>query len=310
MRAVVAHGIAQQAWRRLWVPTYLCQEVVGVLSDTGIPLEPYPDAPNEATQVPEEAEPSDAFLIVNTFGLDRRFAPLADGVVVIEDHTHDPWSPWAQSSSADWCVASLRKTLPISDGAVLWSPKGHQKPDPVPLSPARFTAAANKLAAMWLKRLCVHGHAIDKAVFRELATAGEEAIASGEVSGISPWSRETVRAFGVGAWRQSRRRNFETLTRALSDVPWLNILEPASDDACPFSTVVVVDTPARRDRLRQHLIDNRIYPATLWPLEETVLPIPWAHRDLSRRTLSLHCDGRYDASDLARVAEEVIEGGA
>ena len=62
----------------------------------------------------------DAVLAVNFFGAgtgtgwaDQRAA--ADWLLV-EDHSHDPFSPWAVGSNADFAFSSLRKTLPVPDG--------------------------------------------------------------------------------------------------------------------------------------------------------------------------------------------------
>jgi hypothetical protein len=76
---------------------------------------------------------------MNYFGL--RTPPdleLPEGVEVLEDHSHDPVSAWAEQSSADFCLASLRKTLPINDGGALWSPVGHRLP---PAPPDRAAAS-------------------------------------------------------------------------------------------------------------------------------------------------------------------------
>jgi dTDP-4-amino-4,6-dideoxygalactose transaminase len=159
---------------------------------------------------------------------------------------------------------------------------------------------------MWLKRLYLEGRDVEKSAFRALSTAGESVIAAGAISAMTPWSMEMIRGFGVTAWRQTRRRNFNTLSGALSGVSWLTVLTPSRDDACPFSVVIVTDSPQRRNRLRERLIEARVYPATLWPLEEAVLEVPHEHRDLSRRILALHCDGRYGDDDLGRVADEIL----
>ena len=42
--------------------------------------------------------------------------------ILVEDHAHDPASAWATTSTADYAFSSLRKTLPVPDGAILWSP--------------------------------------------------------------------------------------------------------------------------------------------------------------------------------------------
>ena len=77
----------------------------------------------------------------------------------------------------------------------------------------------------------------------------------------------------------------------------------------PFSAVLVVGDPDRRERLRNELLRNHVYPAVLWSLEQTVLPVGEEARSVSRRLLSVHCDGRYDAEDMTRIAKVVRQSG-
>src|SRR5262249_44040970 len=121
------------------------------------------------------AAPDDTVLVNNLFGRGRREPwdawsrehPL---VTVIEDHTHDPLSDWARASTASYCVTSLRKTLPVPDGAVVWSPRGENLPAP---TGDESTAAQWKLVAMILKAAWLSGKTVSKAEFRSLQQTGE-----------------------------------------------------------------------------------------------------------------------------------------
>ena len=63
---------------------------------------------------------NDVVLAVNYFGV-RSSAPWERwrqrvSCVLLEDHSQDPFSPWALGSSADYCFASLRKLCPFRMG--------------------------------------------------------------------------------------------------------------------------------------------------------------------------------------------------
>jgi hypothetical protein len=312
LRGLLADGLTRRGWRRLWIPSYFCQEVVASLQSTGIEMEAYADAP-EVPALEIEDNPfrsGDALLVVNLFGL--RSMPSfdrvhRDSVAIIEDHTHDPWSAWARTSKADWCVASLRKVLPVPDGGVLWSPAGHPLPSEPALTVDRRHASLEKLAAMTLKALYLEGLFGDKELFRCLATSGEGRIASGEVSGMTEWTRALLRTFPVRPWREQRRENQRVLSSALSGSSWVTVLQPQDAvDGCPFSGILLFDSVERRDHVRERLTASRVYPAILWPLESLVLPgIPPENVDFSRRMLSIHCDMRYSGEDMLRVAEMI-----
>jgi hypothetical protein len=309
--ALVHHGITTLGWRRVWVPGFFCQEVVAAMGWPGIEHRSYPDSPIDPPIWPQELEGRDALLVVNYFGLrpGQGLPPIRTcGAAVIEDHTHDPWSSWAYSSSADFCIASLRKTLPVPEGGVIWSPGKNALPPEPPATEERQRAADAKRVAMLLKSLYLTGHPVAKEDFRTLYMNGEAGIASGAISGMTRATRVLLDCFPVTAWREKRRRNFEFLANALEFLPGIRVLRPKENGSVPFSAVLVTDHPEIRQMLRDGLIQRRIYPAVLWSLEEPVTPgIPASHIDLSRRILSLHCDARYGEEDMRRVFEAVAE---
>ncbi len=306
LRQVARIGVEARGWRRLWVPDYFCQHVTSALQRTGIELRGYPDDPLRPVPEPPDAIRGDAILAVNYFGLRtaidlRRRA----GVDLVEDHSHDPLSAWAVGSRADFCVASLRKTLPVADGGILWSPAGHALPAAPEITAQRRRAAADKMAAMLLKSLYLAGHPVAKAEYRALAGRGERAFRHAAVSGMSEVSRSVIGSFPLEAWRRARRANAAMLRPWLASVAGLRLIAPVEAGLAPFGVVTVLETAALRERVRARLLEARVYPAVLWPLERTVVPVRSAARDLSRRILVLHCDGRYDRDDMRRVGEAV-----
>lgn len=307
LRAMSRIGRDFFRWKKLYVPSFLCQEVVGALVSEGIQIESYPDDPHTAIEAPCPSF-SEALLVVNTFGVRPRWTrPSVCSGVVIEDHTHDPWSEWAWTSDADYCVVSLRKTLPVPDGGVLWSPRGQLVPARPVLTPAHHTAATRKLEAMLLKALYLNGYPVEKKTFRDLAVEGEKEIASGEISAIDQVSAALVSIIHSIKWREQRRQNHTHLTAQLNGIADLNVIEAKDPGSCPFSVILVCCDTKIRDRLRQKLIEQRIYPTVLWPLESCAVAVPEVSVALSRRVLSLHCDGRYDRPDMDRVAEAVVK---
>jgi hypothetical protein len=194
----------------------------------------------------------------------------------------------------------LRKTLPLPDGGVLWSPQRLPLPAEVEMTSAHASAALARLSAMTLKLSYLSGHAVAKDDYRRLAVDGEERIGHGAVSGISGFSRARLPTFPVREWNEQRAANLRAFREALGEAPGIELLH------APFAATLVFDSADLRDRAVTALIAARIYPAILWPLDECVVEgIPDRHVDLSRRILTLHGDHRYQPSDMARVAEAV-----
>ena len=313
LRALLEHGSTQLGWTRLFVPSYMCQHVVRSMARTDIGLVTYEDDPRwPAARVQDLAcGPSSALLLVNHFGVRSRPSHLPSCSAIIEDHTHDPWSTWAQTSTSDYCVASLRKTLPIPDGGVWWSPRDHALPESPSRTVGSESSAAHRLAAALLKRRYLEGQAVEKEWFRALAQHGEALTDAERPAAMTRLSLDTWRGYATREWRDARREGWGVLRNALGALDGVAVLEPPDGpDIVPYAVVVLLDDAADRDRLRLYLVEHRIYPAVLWPLvEDPELPkLPASALDMSRRLLVLHCDGRYDRDDLERVARVVREG--
>lgn len=308
MRALLAHGKQTRRWRRLWVPAYFCQEVVAALARSNLELKVYDDDPTRP--VPQldglPYDESDAILVVNYFGL-RAAMSYRLGIDVIEDHTHAPFSPWARGSTATFCVASLRKTLPLPDGGILWSPRGEELPPEAPATDERTAASHRKLASMVLKDLYLKGHDVSKNSYRAAQLDGERTIASGALSGMPSHTRELLNTLPVSEYEQARRTNTTLLRDLLADEPRIRLLTPHAAEATAFSVPVVFAHAKVMGECRRMLIAENIFPAQLWTLEAPELPgITPALRDLASRSLSFHCDARYGRSDLERVAVTLI----
>lgn len=307
LRLLYRHGCKELGWRRTYVPSYFCQEVISAIADEGLAVEVYFDDPRESIHAPR-VKRDEVVLIVNTFGLRPKWTRNDDNPsVVIEDHTHDPWSTWAKESHADYCIASLRKTLPIPDGGMLWSPKGLALPSVPELTYLHELAAARKLEAMIIKSMFLGGYTADKTMFRSSAISGEAGISTKELSSITPVSLAVLECINLELWRERRLANFRMFADKLAEHSQIAVMLPKSPGSCPFSVVVICRDFLTRERLRYGLMQRRIFPAVLWPLEQSVLEIPGDSVELSRRLMSIHCDGRYGEKDVFFVIHAIDE---
>jgi hypothetical protein len=298
IRLLLGWGKRARGWTRLLVPSFFCQDVLRSLAEE-LPLQVYADAPDAALPSSIDADAKDAVLVTSFYGMRASLAVETRGAV-IEDHTHDPLARAAFESRAAYAVASLRKTFPLPDGGVAWSPRGDPLPEAPQMTEAHAVAALDRLSGMVLKLHYLQGDAVEKDAFRRPAVAGEQRIGLGSPSAISPYARERLPTLPSREWREQRAKNLAAFRAALGDVPGVRLLD------APFAATLVCASHELRERLRTTLIARRIYPAVLWDLGAPVAPgIPDAHVDLARRVLSLHCDFRYDEDDMERVAREV-----
>ena len=294
-------------WKRLWLPTYYCKEVIATVWTSQLEAVFYPDSPFGVAPQPPRIINGDVVLVANVFGLRTQAdytAFYSLGVPVIEDHTHDPWSDWAVQSRADYGFASYRKTLPIPDGGAVWS--NMQRPLPAELegNGSCYTAASTKLQGMLLKALYFQTGNVEKNVFLSLYHAGEEAFHQLATRAISPVSKQVLATFPWRFWREQRAKNYAVLQELLRDCPYRVITK--SIDVCPFSFILFFPTRQIRDGIRAKLIARSVYPAVLWPLEAS--DCAWAGEEAvnaAGRLLSIHCDGRYSTTDMEITAKLV-----
>lgn len=292
---------------RIWVPDYFCHEVAARWREAAR-LELYEDDPRWGEPRWESLAPGprDLVIAVNYFGV-RSGGPWREWrarteCVLVEDHAHDPASEWATTSDADYAFSSLRKTLPVPDGAILWSPRGLPLPD----QPAGGADGSElKLAAMLLKgEYLGSGNGWLKDRFRRLQLDGEERLGEARVSGASAATREALVRGVPLPWRARRSENTARLLSALHG--W-DAAEPLFTewpaDAAPLGAVFVFESGAERDAVREALREADVYCPVHWAdgAESGSERVP----ELAARILTIPTDWRYSAADMARVAELV-----
>lgn len=295
----------------LHLPSFFCMEVARALQRSAeirwyrdLPSEPGPDL----AQL--HANPGDCVLIVNLFGLrgkpDWRGWRDRDRVTVIEDHTHDPWSDWARTSDADYLMASLRKTLPIPDGAMLASPNGA----PLPAVGDHASPGSDlKLAAMLLKAAYLRGALSSKEGFRALQIAGEGMLDEGTKSAASPFTRSILPSIDVDRLRHKRVGNARRFDRAIAALPRdiARNLSSGAPGAAPYAPIMLCRDHSTRQALRAHLLTQEIFAPVHWRQDEDGFNSgDSAAIDLSQRVLTIPLDFRCSSGDVDRIADSIL----
>jgi len=296
--------VQQQGWNRLWVPEYFCYEILASLEKrTEVELIYYRDYPlcnNLLSPSNFLFKNGDAILRMNYFGLKKCDPISCWPVPVIEDHSHGLLSPWAMDSNADWCVASLRKSIPIAGGGMAWSPKGNK----LKVTPGAIDTNEELMARRWramdLKANYLLKGEGNKEEFRKMFIETENTLDSLELSAIDSRSRKILDGIDIKQWYGARKKNWEVLTRHLTkDIEYLS----AEEDSCtPFSLVIICETHEKRDKMKDLLIEDSVYPAILWRLPDNCNP---EVLEISGRLLSIHCDGRYTENEIMALAQKI-----
>jgi hypothetical protein len=292
LTALLAQGKREQGWTVAHLPTYYCPGVATEASRT-LEVRRYHAAPTGDLRRPSLRR-GDVLIAPSYFGQPPTPAWPGEASFVV-DATHDPLAPWLADIDADYVFASLRKTLPLPDGGVVWSPRHRPLPSATPATDRHLANTMRMLSAMCLKAGYLAGNSLSKKDYLELFGLAEESLGNGPAGDISPYSRAALASFPLGEWRRRRIHNIGTLSDAVADLDGIQIL-PST-----FGLVLRFDSAQRRDAFRSGLVALHVYPAVLWELTEP--DVPAAHRELSQQLLFIHADFRYDFADLHRVAK-------
>lgn len=297
-RAWLHSGRAAVRWllqgRRVLVPAYMCDSVVQALTPAGfyhVDAELRVDWPGLSAAT--ERHSPDAVVLVHYFGFLQDRDPLAafrarfPSVRIVEDLSHSLLNaPGHQGlhDRADYGFASLRKLLPVPDGAVVIDYRGAGLPPspPEPSETPQFTR--DRLAALERRSASLFAKA-EQALDREAPVVAASAL-----------SRQIVASVPAKLWRARRRANW----RALSDV--LPSSRALAAGVAPFGFPVRV--PNRHD-LGRRLAGAGIETQVHWPLG------PAANRQerlLAGTLLTLPCGPACRPADLRTIAAQWRRG--
>ena len=288
----------------MWVPSYFCFDVAEYWKSF-TEVVTYKDDPRRAEPDWLSLRPAatDLVIAVNYFGVRSGKAwQIWRGrthCVLVEDHSHDPVSDWALESQADYAFASLRKTLPVPDGGILWSPRRLAMPA---TGTCQNPASALKLAAMlWKEAYLESGGDLElKLIYRAWQQEGEKDFDRAERCSASVLSQQYLTRGVPTKWRRQRATNVRQLLSALEDVKKLRpIFSQWPSDAAPLGAVFEFESQARRDAMRRKLQDHSVYCPIHWPPVGDCDPAASA---LALRLLTIPTDQRYGPGDMEKIA--------
>lgn len=301
--------IKQFGWKRLWMPEYFSKKVVkSIIDQTGIAINYYEDNPFKEAKVNSlPYQDGDVLLRMNYFGMRELRKNKNIPVPVIEDHSHDPFGHWALYSDADWCISSIRKTLPLPEGGMMWSPKGHKLEVDLMNTDENQIVASQRWKGMEEKANYLDGMDISKRDYREIFLETEEWFENAAPSLIDERSKTFIeKQLDINLWLGAKRKNWYILKDLIRSSK-CSVLEAEHESCTMFSLVLLFNDKSIRNSVRQELIQKDVYPAVLWDITEEASEDA---KSFSSRMLSIHCDGRYSEQEirmLARIINEVLD---
>ncbi len=211
--------------------------------------------------------------------------------IVIEDTTHSIFSN--PLTIGDYGICSLRKWLPIPDGGVLYSKKSL---DDIRSNDYNRNENINKAYGMILKTLYLENGFDFNKEYRNIFAKSEERLDFQEMPLlISSFSQYLMRCIDIKDMVLKRQENGKYIYSSLKKSGNMDFVVNFKRDECPLTVPIYIEN---RNVFRKYLIDNNIFCAVHWPIENTVLgENRWAV-NISDSIISLPIDQRYDKKDL------------
>lgn len=294
---LLSYGIEKFQWKKVGFPSYYCHEVVEFCEKLPIEVIYYEFNPLSDTEsIDWEDEKNNVFINVDFFGIKKLDTSFLKNSVIIDDVTHNLLS--IHESTADYCFASLRKQIPIPVGGFCLS-KNHDFNSEIAETDFANQTAVQKLSAMYLKSLYLKGNFHDKNIFRELYIGAEENFESIESNSKLPKIiHSQLFSINPEILIEATRKNFQILKSRIQTTEKIKILQTEAETE--MGLVLKFVTHELRDLLRKNLIDNKIYPAVLWPKQFSP-----ENQELENTILFVHCDFRYGKDDMNFIASTI-----
>jgi dTDP-4-amino-4,6-dideoxygalactose transaminase len=117
-------------------------------------------------------------------------------------------------------------------------------------------------------------------------------------TGLHPMSNFTqAQMVGVIDFDNDRLQRISNFNFLFSELERVSLIKDMKGSA-PLGFPIVLE---RRDEVRSALFKHNIYPPIHWAIQG-VVPVQYKEsHELSRRVMTIPCDGRYDSFDMRRI---------
>jgi len=283
----------------VWMPSYLCESMLDAPSLAGANVKFYPI--NRQLRVENgswihDVRAGDVVIAVDYFGFPCTDEVLIDlkarGAWILEDASQALLSTHV-GGHADMVVYSPRKFVGVPDAGILHNINGPEIPfDPV-LPPSDWWLKA--FGACLLRRdYDLSSPSKDRAWF-SLFKQMEKDMPVGNYA-ASPLSISLLESsIDWNLVAQKRRQNYQFLLSKLSAIA---LFKELPLDVVPLGFPII---HGERDRIRQALFSQNIYPPIHWELTDVVPGYFNDSHQISKEILTLICDQRYDLEDMERM---------
>lgn len=303
--AEIAEALLAEGMNQIALPAYCCDSMVDPFVKKGISIEYYPvvyDRQSCSFMTNLHNIQAKAVLYCNFFGLSRDRAQ-SDFVflkekqkIIVYDITHTVFLEDELVFESDYYLASLRKWLPITDGAIFGSPTRSLSAPTV--AAQEFYACKRKAMT---EKLCYMVDERDSKTHLPLFRQAEQILERDYIGkSISDRAKAIIKRYDIQQMSERRRANRDILIDALKNIPGISFVEIGESI---FVVPIVFSSQEIRNNFLEYMKAKDIYLPVHWIRDNVVTE---EAKDISERIISLVIDQRYQEKEMCKVADVII----
>jgi hypothetical protein len=284
----------------IWLPEYFCKHVTKWLKNIYPNIKNYnvnPSDPDFIINAKIFASNNDIVLVNNFWGISNCYINKSNiKLFIIEDHSHGWLSKSCMESTADFCIASLRKSIPTPLGGIAWKPNGEMinKVD-IMVSFEPYKSAWDKtLKAMKLKKT----YEDDSSKINQLKEKSLSLVNEAEnilhnnfnLTSLNKNHKNYITNYLNINFIDYKSKNLNILKTNLKPKNNINFI---GIDKNTFGLILHLNNKELAEKMKAYLISNKIYPSLLWPDNDKKFGYYF----------NIHSDFRYNSNDMEYIAK-------
>ena len=302
---------------RFLLPSYLCESILSPLKELDIDYKFYKINKNLQINIEDlksKIKKDDIIIVLHYFGFTqpdnilRKLNKTKEeyNSIIIEDTTHSVFTNNEFNGIiGDYIITSLRKWLPIPDGAFLAS---NFSLGDYEIDKGYNYFSFNNLLGQFLKYYYLNKKNIKKDIFLNIFEKAESYIDKNKnnITEITDFSYNILKKINYKEIKLKRQNNYRELLSNLINLKDIKILyNNINENIVPLGFPIIVND---RENLKKFLIKEEIYPPVHWKLPKEISSQKFNKSiEVSKSILTIPCDQRYNIEDMKHISEKILD---
>lgn len=302
--------ISSSKRQKILLPAFNCSSVIDAVKRAGVEYSFYSINDNfqiNIDSIKENLDDTIQFIyIIQYFGkfqtketYDFLMGLRSKNIIIIEDLSHALYSKHRKYIGfGDYVLGSIRKWLPIPDGAFLGS--YHSIPMDS-IDDGYYEYTFNYFAAQMMKKAYLTNNSLNKKRYLSLINIATNSLFSDyKIRKITDLSLNYLHSYDMDQLIEKRVKNYNFLKKNTERLSFITPINLQYEGIVPFGFVVL---SKERDMLLKHMIENDIYCNIHWEITDECKEADDISRIISKSILTIPCDQRYGRVEMEYIVK-------